>query len=208
MSKAKKSQVTVSKPNWGTLLTLVVGAVLIGWLAVSFILPMLQRAPTVTFSSLFNTPAPQSNAAQFTNASGAPAPDFSIKTIDGQTVSLAQERGRVLGIFFMASWCSSCAGEANAWAQVYAKYHDKGLDVLIVDVDQSETEKDLLGFKTRWQGGNHWWALDKDSTLVKAFRVQSLDTTYIIGRDGRVTYYDYWPTPADVLEREVLKVLQ
>lgn len=210
MSKARKSQVTVSKPKWGARLTLVVGAVFIVWLAASFILPMLTQTATTAVGSSFSTPAsgPPANVAQSANPSGALVPDFAIKTIDGETVTLSKERGNVLGMMFIAGWCVSCQPEAHTWGQLYAKYHSKGLDVLIVDVEQSETKDDLLAFKARARGGNHWWALDKDLTLVKAFQVRSLDTTYIIGRDGRVIYYDYWPTPADVLERQVLEALQ
>jgi peroxiredoxin len=154
-------------------------------------------------------PAAQANLSKPVQPNLLPAaPSFSIQTIDGETVSLAQTKGQVLGVFFSASWCGSCIPEAQAWGELYKKYRDQGLQVLIVDVDPNDTKNDLLAFKKLAGDTNHWWAMDTASDLVRAFRVRSLDTTFIIGRDGTVVYADQWPTTLDVLEREVQKALE
>jgi hypothetical protein len=45
---------------------------------------------------------------------------------------------------FIATWCTSCVPEAHWWGQLYAKYHEKGLEVLIVKVQQGEGKDDVL----------------------------------------------------------------
>ncbi len=160
----------------------------------------------------FNTPAPPpplANVSKPVPANNLPAaPSFSIQTIDGETVSLTQTKGQVLGIDFAASWCGSCVPEAQAWGNLYKKYHDQGLQVLIVDADPNDTEEDLLAFKKLAGDTNHWWAMDTAFDLVRAFGVRALDTTFIVGRDGTVVYADEFPTSFEVLEREVKKALQ
>jgi thiol-disulfide isomerase/thioredoxin len=199
-----KSHAPARPTNWGRILTIGGAAAFVVGIGVFLITQAFANTNSGEVAAAPSAPS----VTQSSNSNFPSAPNFTIQTIDGQTVSLAQEQGRVLGLFFMAGWCVSCQPEAHTWGQLYAKYHSKGLDVLIVDVEQSETGDDLLAFKSRARGGDHWWALDRDGALVGAFRIQSLDTTYIIGRDGRVTYYDYWPTSADVLERLVLQALQ
>lgn len=171
--------------------------------------PQSSNAPA---AQAFNTPAPlppQANVSKpVQSKSSSAAPEFTIQTIDGKTVSLAQTKGKVLGVFFSASWCGSCIPEAQAWGDLYKKYRDQGLQVLIVDVDPNDTENDLLAFKQLAGDTNHWWAMDTAFDLVRTFRVRSLDTTFIIGRDGTVVYADQWPTSFEVLEREVKKALQ
>jgi peroxiredoxin len=175
--------------------------------------PQSSNAPEVAPAAVtFNTPAPPLLPANVSkpvqSKSSSAAPEFTIQTIDGQTVSLAQTKGKVLGVFFSASWCGSCVAEAQAWGDLYKKYREQGLQVLIVDVDPNDTKNDLLRFKQLAGDTNHWWAMDTAFDLVRAFRVRSLDTTFIIGRDGTMVYADQWPTSFEVLEREVKKALQ
>jgi thiol-disulfide isomerase/thioredoxin len=151
---------------------------------------------------------PQAPIPKSSNSNAPLAPNFSVTTIDKAKFTLADKKGKVVGILFMAGWCGSCLPEANAWGQLYAKYRDKGLEVLIMDVEQSDEPADLRDFKARAEGGDHAWAIDKNFTLVQAFRVRSLDTTIIIGRDGRIVYRDEFPTSLAVLERVVAEVLQ
>lgn len=168
------------------------------------------NVPTTQPQTLPNSAqaAPQPSTAKASDSNAPVAPNFSIITIDNQKFAMAEKQGKVVGVFFSASWCASCLPEANAWGKLYAKYRDTGLEVLIVDAEPGDSVASVLEFKRQAQGGDHAWAIDKDSALVKAFRVNSLDTTIIIGRHGRIVFRDGVPTPLSILERYVTEALQ
>ncbi len=139
---------------------------------------------------------------------GQLAPDFSIQTIDGEPFRLAEQRGKVVGVLFMASWCLSCASETQAWGKLQREYGERGLEVLIVSADPDDTPEDLERFRQMAQGPQRHWAIDRDSrALVLPYQVRTLGTTLIIDRQGRLAYRDDSPTPYDRLKRELEKVL-
>jgi peroxiredoxin len=135
------------------------------------------------------------------------APDFAIATVGGGRFALAEQRGKPVVVYFMAGWCTSCVPEAQALARLHREYRNRGLEVLVVDVEAGETEADLAGFQ-RWVGpAEYTWAIDRTGALVRAFQVRALDTTVVIDREGRVAYRDGVPTPDDLLKRVVAEVL-
>lgn len=132
------------------------------------------------------------------------APEFAVRTVDGRPFALADYRGRPVILFFMAAWCSPCLFEARALARLYQEYRDRGLEVLAVDVDPSETEADVKTFQARGvPDAGYAWALDRGGLLVRAFKVRALDTTVIIGPDGRIVYRDELGTPYETLKEVV-----
>jgi cytochrome c biogenesis protein CcmG/thiol:disulfide interchange protein DsbE len=64
------------------------------------------------------TPAPRQ---------GFPAPDFSLKDLNGQVVQLADFKGRAVLVNFWASWCPPCRAEMPAFQKIYREYEDQGL---------------------------------------------------------------------------------
>ncbi len=131
--------------------------------------------------------------------SGGAVPDFAIQTLDGSTFRLSEHRGRVVAIYTMAGWCLSCIPEAKAWARLYPEYHQRGLDVLLLSVDPSDTPGTLARF---WDLAGREvaalpWAIDRDQTLNRLLNVRTLDQTIIIDEQGRVAYVDYGPTSSD-----------
>lgn len=118
---------------------------------------------------------------------------------DGSVFDLAAERGNVVVVFFMAAWCATCVPEAQALARIHEQYASQGVRILILDVDTTEDEDDLAGFREQTGNGEHLWAMDLDVEVAQAHRVLTLDTTIFIDRDGRVAYRDGSPTSYEVL---------
>lgn len=148
-----------------------------------------------------------------TAASAEPAGvglDFTARLLDGTEFRLDEHRGRVVPIYAMAGWCLSCIPEAQAWARLYPEYHQRGLDVLRLSVDPSDTPATLASFSNL--AGREVaalpWAIDRDQTLPRLLDVRTLDQTIIIDRRGRVACVDYGPTSSDQLRRVVDQLLQ
>ena len=55
------------------------------------------------------------------------APDFTLTSFDGRTLTLSELRGQVVIINFWASWCPPCREEAAYLEQTWRKYKDKGV---------------------------------------------------------------------------------
>ena len=61
------------------------------------------------------------------------APDFQVKTLDGEPVQLSQLRGRTVVLNFWATWCGPCQKIAPLFQRLAATYD--GADFVKVDVD-------------------------------------------------------------------------
>src|SRR5271154_2430775 len=69
---------------------------------------------------------------------GDTAPDFSIVTEHGKTVSVADFGGKLLVLNFWATWCETCIVEMPSLNQFAQDYANKGVVVLGVSVDKNE----------------------------------------------------------------------
>ena len=62
---------------------------------------------------------------------GRPAPDFTLKDINGETVSLQDFRGKVVLLDFWATWCGPCIHELPNLKALYDKHKDNPAFALI-----------------------------------------------------------------------------
>ena len=69
------------------------------------------------------------------------APDFSLTTFEGETLTLSELRGQVVVINFWASWCPPCREEAAYLEATWRKYKDQRvlfIGVHVVDADKED----------------------------------------------------------------------
>lgn len=168
--------------------------------------PPPEQLPAASFLPAA-TPAPRP-AATAPPASEAAALDFAIETVGGGRFVLSEQRGKVVGLFVMASWCASCVAEAAAWGRLQRELRAAGLEVLVVSADPLDTEAELRQFSAWANAPELTWAVDRRSELVQKLEVRSLDTTVVFDRRGRVVFRDEVPTPYEVLRREVEQALR
>jgi peroxiredoxin len=90
---------------------------------------------------------------QKTLVKGATFPDFDVKDVMGQPLSLSSFRGKVVLIDFWATWCVPCCAEIPNVVATFQKYHDQGFEVIGVSLDNDR--KKLLDYtlknKMTWQ---------------------------------------------------------
>ncbi len=111
------------------------------------------------------------------------APDFSLTTLDGRSVTLSDLRGQVVLVNIWATWCPPCRAEMPAIEATYRAYQNQGFVVLAVNATSQDKQADIQPFMDEF-GLSFPVPLDIDGAVTRAYHVSSLPTSFFIGRDG------------------------
>jgi cytochrome c biogenesis protein CcmG, thiol:disulfide interchange protein DsbE len=68
----------------------------------------------------------------------SPAPDFTVKTLDGREVVLSKLKGKVVLLDFWATWCGPCRESIPHLIHLYKTYQKDGLEVIGMNVDRGD----------------------------------------------------------------------
>ncbi|SRR5210317_307895 len=63
-------------------------------------------------------------------------PDFSLPTLEGQTIDLINYRGKFVVLHIATTWCPFCNAEAPYLEKLHQDYKDKNVVVLLMDVKE------------------------------------------------------------------------
>jgi peroxiredoxin len=109
-------------------------------------------------------------------------PEFSLRTLEGQAVSVTALRGQVVLLNFWATWCLECRQELLALETLHRRFGPRGLAV--VGINTREGPMAVRGY-LRDRVLTFPVLLDPDGTVTRAYGVIGLPTTFLVGRDGR-----------------------
>ena len=119
---------------------------------------------------------------------GQVLPDFSSPVVDleGNSISLAEYRGKVVLLDFWAVWCGPCLGEIPRIKAVYERYHDKGFDVIGVSLDEDAAvlREFIKEKEIPWRqifDGQKW-----AGHLAQQYGVRGIPAPFLIDREGKV----------------------
>jgi len=113
------------------------------------------------------------------------APDFELKTLDGDRLRLNDLRGKPVLLTFFASWCGPCRHELPGLVKLYQLFKDQGLQVIGVD-DEGK------GITRRFaeKAGVPFTVLDDSGDKVyRAYRVWNIPVTFVIDSNGKVVRF-------------------
>lgn len=117
---------------------------------------------------------------------GKKAPDFTLPDINGNPVAMSQVKGKIKIIDFWASWCGPCRMNNPALRKLYEEYHDKGLEVIGVSLDnkkanwQMAVEKDGLTWINL--SSLKGWKCD----VAKEYNVTSIPALFILDENNNI----------------------
>jgi peroxiredoxin len=118
---------------------------------------------------------------------GDVAPDFTLKTLDGKSVSLSDYKGMPIVLNFWASWCNPCRDEFPLFRRQLAAHRG---DYVMLGVDYKDIASDARKFAKSQRAG--WPMLDDATNAVsQAYGIRAVPQTFFIRRDGTIAerYY-------------------
>jgi peroxiredoxin len=114
---------------------------------------------------------------------GDTAPEFSVKTESGKTVTAKDFGGKLLLLNFWATWCPPCVQETPSLNELSQNLGSKGLVVLGVSVDKDE--KAYREFIERFHLG-YLTARDPEQTINTKYGTVQYPESYLIDANGKV----------------------
>lgn len=145
-----------------------IGILLLGvvWIALS--------ADTRGATTAGRIPAPQK---------GFLAPDFTLETPEGETITLSALQGKAVLLNFWATWCPPCRAEMPAFQQAYSTYATEDFVIIAVNATLQDNLDDVASFREEY-GLSFPIALDHNGEVNQRYQIRSLPTSFFIDREG------------------------
>lgn len=128
------------------------------------------------------------------------APAFSFTTFDGQSIALADLKGKGVVLNFWASWCDPCRAEAALLEAAWQREQNNGIVFIGLDyLDQEYSARAYLDeFGITYPNG-----VDLQSEAARRYGIQGVPETFFIGPDGEIKSLAIGPltTEADLNQR-------
>ncbi|MBT3189065.1 MAG: TlpA family protein disulfide reductase [Anaerolineae bacterium] len=134
---------------------------------------------------------------------GEIATDFRGTTLEGETISLSDYRGKIVMINDFATWCGPCLLETPHLVELYNAKKD---EVEIIALNMQEKESDVAGYQDEFNI-TYSLVMDPNGELTEGiYRPIGLPTSWFIDPEGVVRYVHSGPLTAPMLE-EVIAAL-
>ncbi|MEO8512458.1 MAG: TlpA disulfide reductase family protein [Ignavibacteria bacterium] len=115
------------------------------------------------------------------------APDFTMSDINGNSISLADLKGKVVLIDFWASWCVPCKKSMPHIIELYNNRTDSLFTVIAVNVDEEKSK--INEFAGSINVTFPFPVIfDKESKLPSIYSVEGMPTTVIIDKEGIIRF--------------------
>ncbi len=140
---------------------------------------------------------------------GDPASDFTLRDIDGASVTLSELEGQVVIMSFWATWCGPCKEEMPHLQKMYADLEKDGLTVLSISIDDARSASRVKPFIKK-NGYTFPVLLDRDATVISSYNPsKTLPYTVVVDREGNVAkkHSGYNPGDEEGLREEVVALL-
>ncbi len=115
---------------------------------------------------------------------GKPAPEFVLKSFDGEKIRLSDFRGKTLLVNFWASWCHPCREEAPALERAYMSLSGNQVEFIGINImdDRKSAEEYIKSF-----GGSFVNIYDPENEVHLDYGVGGVPETFFVNPEGIIT---------------------
>jgi thiol-disulfide isomerase/thioredoxin len=117
--------------------------------------------------------------------------DFSLKNLNGETVSLSGLKNKIVVLDFWATWCSPCKASFPAMQALVRKYdNDKDIVFLFIDTWEEMSQKHTATVAQYIQNSKYDFNVlfDEKSLVSKNYKIGGLPRKIVIGKNGNLMY--------------------
>lgn len=118
---------------------------------------------------------------------GAPLPDITLTTLDGETIRLRDLAGQTVVLNFWATWCVPCQREMPLLQQLQDERADVRV-ITITDPHLGQTERTIREFLARYKLSLTVALAEENGPLFRLFEVVQIPTTVFVDREGIVRF--------------------
>ena len=115
------------------------------------------------------------------------APDFTLVDIYGKPRGLSDFKGKVIVLNFWATFCGPCREEMPAMEKLWREFKDRGLVIIAVAGDKGQKSMHKVKEFCEMYGVSFPVLLDPKGDVRRNYEVVALPTSYIIGRDNKLS---------------------
>jgi thiol-disulfide isomerase/thioredoxin len=134
---------------------------------------------------------------------GSRLPDFSVKDLQGHSLSSADLRGKVVLVDFWATWCQPCKKEMPGYQKLLDRYGSRGFVVIGFKFDTMRDMEDPIQF-AKGIAVHYPLAVATEDVKQKFGGIEGLPTTLIYDRQGilrtKVVGFEYTDNVEQVLK--------
>jgi thiol-disulfide isomerase/thioredoxin len=132
------------------------------------------------------------------------APTFTLKTSQGQDISLDKLAGKIVVLDFWATWCPACRSGLSELKELVAKYPEDRLCLISVSVDEDGAKwQDFVGVhKMVWPQYR-----DTDHKITTLFAVRAFPTYIVIDGDGVIQQRLVGTNPLESVAHRLRQIL-
>ena len=107
-------------------------------------------------------------------------------SLNGGSIDVGRFRGRVVLVYFWATWCKPCTEDLPQIRALYEKHHNQGFEIVGINLDSTpEPIKPFVAqFRIAWPQIYQPGGLT--SPLAHQYGIISLPTMFLVGQDGKV----------------------
>ena len=122
------------------------------------------------------------------------APNFSLKNMDGKTVTLASLKGKVVIVDFWATWCGPCKASFPAMQKAVDKYRDNP-NVVFLFINTLDTRRDVHSAVKSFISDNNYTfnvlfdereGNSRNYKTFSSFKGKGVPVKYIIDKKGKI----------------------
>jgi cytochrome c biogenesis protein CcmG/thiol:disulfide interchange protein DsbE len=132
-------------------------------------------------------------------------PEFALPATNGGEWKLTDNRGKVMLVNFWATWCAPCRRETPELVRIHEKYAGRGFSVVGISLDENPASV-VPGFIEKFK--MTYPVLYPTPDFGMAAEVQSLPTTLLLDRQGRIARTYLGAVSEDMLTGDIEQLLQ